>query len=57
MKNCMSGKRIYRHRKAVPELTNKRDERIDELVNSCVVSLDKIKRNECRAKPWEGAEA
>ncbi len=50
-----SGK--YRHRKAVLELTSKRNVRIEILVNSCIRNLDSTERSvgrkSCAARPLE----
>ncbi len=57
MKIQVVGRRKYRERKAVPEFTSNRDERLKVLVHSCIRSLDSIRVSLCRktytARPWE----
>ncbi len=55
------GRRKYRQRKAVPEVTSERDEGMMILVDSCIRGLDRIrvsKRGKSSfARPREGGEA
>ncbi len=51
------GRRKYRQRKAVPEFTSNRNERLEILVNFCIRNLDskggELERKSCAAMPME----